>query len=106
MIHQYSSTFAAKHGFIEAVIYEYIRKQLRRNRSPDKYYSDGHMWFKCPAKHLSEVFPHWSESTVRRALVSLIKQKKLVQANLENEKYTTSFYYRLNYTLKNQNKHT
>lgn len=93
MTHQYNSKFAAKHGFIEAIVYEYIRKQL--NGSSDIYYSDGHMWLRCPAKRLNEVFPHWSVSTTRRALVSLIKQKMLVQACLEKEKRTTSFYYRL-----------
>jgi len=69
--HSFDPDIAEKVGVVAAVIYEYIRYWVERNRKKGVNEQDGECWMFCSVKGFREHFPYMSVRGIRTALDKL-----------------------------------
>lgn len=69
--HSFDPDIAEKVGVVAAVIYEYIRYWVERNRKKGVNEQDGDCWMFCSVKGFREHFPYMSVRGIRTALDKL-----------------------------------
>ncbi|WP_349421237.1 conserved phage C-terminal domain-containing protein [Staphylococcus felis] len=91
-------TLATKIGLNEAIILQQIHYWL--NKSNHNY--DGKIWIYNSYPKWIEQFPFWSESTIKRTITSLEKQKLLYIGNYNKAGFDRTKWYSINYIALNE----
>lgn len=80
-------------GLNEAVVLQQIHYWMNSSR----HVYDGRRWVYNSVPNWQKQFPFWSESTVKRALLSLEKQGMVISANYNRDPRDQSKWYSINY---------
>lgn len=80
-------------GLNEAVILQQVHYWMNSSR----HVYDGRRWVYNSVPNWQKQFPFWSESTVKRALLSLEKQGMVISANYNRDPRDQSKWYSINY---------
>ncbi len=86
-------TLACAVGLNEAVVLQQIHYWM----TSSQHNYDGRRWVYNSVPNWQKQFPFWSESTVKRALLSLEKQGLVVSANYNRDPRDQSKWYSINY---------
>lgn len=86
-------TLACTVGLNEAVILQ----QMHYWMNSSQHFYDGRRWVYNSVASWQKQFPFWSESTVKRALLSLEKQGMIVSGNYNRDPRDHSKWYSINY---------
>lgn len=86
-------TLACAIGLNEAVILQQVHYWMNSSR----HTYDGRRWVYNSVPNWQKQFPFWSESTVKRALLSLEKQGMVISANYNRDPRDQSKWYSINY---------
>lgn len=84
---------AIKYGVDEAIVINYFRYWIGKNKANDKHFYDGHYWTYNSHKAFCEIFPFWSEKQIRRILDSLVKQNVIIKGNYNKMFYDRTSWY-------------
>ncbi|MGT3309527.1 replication protein RepO, partial [Yersinia enterocolitica] len=67
-----------------------------------QHFYDGRRWVYNSLSGWAEQFPFWSESTLKRAIANLEKQKLVISGNYNRDSRDRTKWYTINYALLNE----
>ena len=83
-------------GYREAVILSQFMYWTGFNRNKKQHFHDGRYWTYSSISTLqSSYFPFWSESQIRRGIISLFKQNVILKGNYNKIRYDKTTWYAL-----------
>ncbi|MGT3245325.1 hypothetical protein ACVSUJ_23010 [Yersinia enterocolitica] len=85
-------------GLNEAIILQQIHYWLNMSQ----HFYDGRRWVYNSLSGWAEQFPFWSESTLKRAIANLEKQKLVISGNYNRDSRDRTKWYTINYALLNE----
>ncbi|MFL4557729.1 hypothetical protein ACH19I_14225 [Yersinia kristensenii] len=85
-------------GLNEAIVLQQIHYWLNMSQ----HFYDGRRWVYNSLSGWAEQFPFWSESTLKRAIANLEKQKLVISGNYNRDSRDRTKWYTINYALLNE----
>ncbi|CRE96427.1 TPA: hypothetical protein ACX4EX_003215 [Yersinia enterocolitica] len=85
-------------GLNEAIVLQQIHYWLNMSQ----HFYDGRRWVYNSLSGWAEQFPFWSESTLKRAIANLEKQKLVISGNYNRDPRDRTKWYTINYALLNE----
>lgn len=93
MEHNFNVDIATEYGVNEAIIIHNLAFWIKRNKANDNNYINGRYWTYNSVKAFTELFPYWSSDQIRRTLQRLIREKVIISANHNTNKYNQTKWY-------------
>jgi hypothetical protein len=93
--HHFKVKDAKRYGITEAILLYNLRFWIAKNRATGKHLHKGRTWTYNSHKGFSELFPYLSESQIKRALASLVKQGAIKKDNFNKMRYDRTNWYAL-----------
>jgi hypothetical protein len=93
--HHFKVRDAKRYGITEAILLYNIRFWIAKNRASGKHFYKGKTWTYNSAKAFSDLFPYLSESQIKRALTSLVRQGAILKDNFNKKPYDRTNWYAL-----------
>jgi hypothetical protein len=91
--HHFKVKDAKSYGITEAILLYNLRFWIAKNKATGKHLHKGRTWTYNSYKGFSELFPYLSESQIKRALVSLVKQGAILKDNFNKMRYDRTSWY-------------
>ncbi len=95
ILHRFNLTDAETYGLTEAIVLYNLRFWIKKNKARGTNLYNGTTWTYNSYKKFSKVFPYLSESQIKRALTSLLKQGAIVKGNFNKKRYDRTKWYAL-----------
>src|SRR4051794_21008417 len=86
-LHRFKLTDAETYGITEAIVLYNLRYWITKNKTRGTNLRNGTTWTYNSYKNFGKVFPYLSESQIKRALGSLVKQGAIVKGNFNKKRY-------------------
>ena len=83
------------YGLTEAVVLYNLKYWIKKNKAKGTNLHNSTTWTYNSYKKFSKVFPYLSESQIKRALASLVKQGAIVKGNFNKKRYDRTNWYAL-----------
>jgi hypothetical protein len=93
--HHFKVRDAKRYGITEAILLYNLRFWIAKNRASGKHFHNGRTWTYNSYKAFGELFPYLSESQIKRALASLVKQGAILKDNFNKMPYDRTNWYAL-----------
>ena len=93
--HHFKVKDAKRYGITEAILLYNLKFWLNKNKAKGKHQHNGRTWMFNSQKAFSEVLPYLSESQIKRALTSLVKQEAILKGNFNRMPYDRTNWYAL-----------
>ncbi len=93
--HRFRVTDAKAYGVTEAILLANLRFWILKNKASGKHFHKLRTWTYNSYKTFSKLFPYLSESQIKRALASLVKQGAIVKDNFNKRHYDRTNWYAL-----------
>ena len=84
---------AKEYGVNEAILITNLQFWIKKNQANDKNYYDGHYWTYNSIKAWQQLFPFWTEKTIRTILNHLIDKGVIITSNYNQSKYDRTLWY-------------
>jgi phage gp16-like protein len=91
--HHFKVRDAKRYGITEAILLYNLRFWIAKNKASGKHLHEGRTWTYNSYKAFSDLFPYLSESQIKRALASLVKQEALLKNNFNKMPYDRTNWY-------------
>ena len=85
--HRFRVRDAKAYGVTEAILLYNLRFWIAKNKASGKHWHELRTWTYNSHKEFSKLFPYLSESQIKRALASLVKQGAVVKDNFNKKPY-------------------
>ena len=83
-------------GLNEAIILQQVHYWCTQNKRLQQNKREGYYWTYNSIRQWQEQFPFWSESTIRRTIIALEKDRLLITGNFNRMKMDRTKWYRVN----------
>src|SRR5262245_39207977 len=93
--HRFRVRDAKAYGVTEAILLYNLRFWIAKNKASGKHWHELRTWTYNSHKEFSKLFPYLSESQIKRALASLVKQGAVVKDNFNKKPYDRTNWYAL-----------
>jgi hypothetical protein len=93
--HHFKVRDAKRYGIKEAILLYNLKFWIAKNKASGKHFYKGRTWTYNSYKAFSELFPYLSESQIKRALASLVKQGAILKGNFNKMRYDRTNWYAL-----------
>jgi hypothetical protein len=93
--HHFKVSDAKRYGITEAILLYNLKFWLGKNKAKGKHQYNGRTWTFNSQKAFSKLFPYLSESQIKRALASLVKQGAILKDNFNKKRYDRTNWYAL-----------
>ena len=93
--HHFKIRDAKRYGITEAILLYNLRFWIAKNKANGKHLHKGRTWTYNSCKAFSVLFPYLSESQIKRALASLVKQGAILKDNFNKKRYDRTSWYAL-----------
>ncbi len=91
--HHFKVTDAKRYGITEAILLYNIKFWIAKNKANRKHFHNGRTWTYNWYKAFKALFPYLSESQIKRALASLVKQEAILKNNFNKKRYDRTNWY-------------
>jgi hypothetical protein len=85
--HRFKVRDAKRYGITEAVLLYNLRFWLAKNKANGRHFHNARTWTYNSYKAFSDLLPYLSESQIKRALASLVKQEAILKDNFNRMRY-------------------
>ena len=93
MTYSFDIDVAKEYGVNEAILIANLQFWIRKNRANDKNFYDGRYWTYNSIKAWQELFPFWTEKTIRTIINHLIEKGVIITGNYNQSKYDRTLWY-------------
>src|SRR6478672_7755199 len=93
--HHFKVRDAKRYGITEAILLYNLRFWIAKNKGNGKHFHNGRTWTYNSCKAFGELFSYLSESQIKRALASLVKQEAILKGNFNKMPYDRTNWYAL-----------
>jgi hypothetical protein len=93
--HHFKVRDAKRYGITEAILLYNLRFWIAKNKANGKHFHNGRTWTYNSCKAFGELFSYLSESQIKRALASLVKQDAILKDNFNRMPYDRTNWYAL-----------
>ena len=93
--HHFKVRDAKRYGITEAILLYNLKFWIAKNKASGKHLFNRRTWTYNSCKAFSDLFPYLSESQIKRALASLVKQGAIVKDNFNKIRYDRTNWYAL-----------
>lgn len=93
MNYTFDIEIAKEYGVNEAILITNLQFWIKKNQANDKNYYDGHYWTYNSIKAWQQLFPFWTEKTIRTILNHLIDKGVIITSNYNQSKYDRTLWY-------------
>jgi len=93
--HHFKMRDAKRYGIPEAILLYNLRFWIGKNKANGKNFHKGRTWTYNSYKAFGLLFPYLSESQIKRALKSLLKQGAILKDNFNKKRYDQTNWYAL-----------
>jgi phage gp16-like protein len=93
--HHFKVKDAKRYGITEAILLYNLKFWLNQNKAKRKHQYNGRTWTYNSQKAFSELLPYLSESQIKRALASLVRQEAILKDNFNKMPYDRTNWYAL-----------
>jgi hypothetical protein len=93
--HHFKVKDAKRYGITEAILLYNLRFWIAKNKASGKHQYNGRTWMYNSQKAFAQLFPYLSESQIKRALASLVKQGAILKDNFNKKRYDRTNWYAL-----------
>jgi hypothetical protein len=93
--HHFKVRDAKRYGITEAILLYNLKFWIAKNKASGKHLHNGRTWTYNSYKAFGELFPYLSESQIKRALASLVKQGAILKDNFNKKRYDRTNWYAL-----------
>ncbi len=93
--HHFKVRDAKRYGITEAILLYNLRFWIAKNKASGKHFYKERTWTYNSYKAFGELFPYLSESQIKRALASLVKQGAILKDNFNKMSYDRTNWYAL-----------
>jgi phage gp16-like protein len=93
--HHFKVRDAKRYGITEAILLYNLKFWLNKNKAKGKHQYNGRTWMYNSQKAFAKLFTYLSESQVKRALASLVKQEAILKDNFNKMPYDRTNWYAL-----------
>ncbi len=84
---------AVVYGDREAIMINYFRYWISKNKANNKHFYDGHYWTYNSVSAFKKVMPYWSEKQIRNIITSLIEKGVIMEGNYNKAGYDRTKWY-------------
>lgn len=95
MPHCFEVELAERYGIIEALLLNYFRFWIQKNRANEKHFYDGTYWTYNSVKAFCDLFPYASTKMIRNAIDHLIDEGLLITGNFNKSPFDQTKWYAL-----------
>lgn len=93
MTYSFDIDVAKEYGVNEAILIANLQFWIRKNQANDKNFYDGRYWTYNSIKAWQELFPFWTEKTIRTIINHLIEKGIIMTGNYNQSKYDRTLWY-------------
>ena len=93
MTYSFDIDVAKEYGVNEAILITNLQFWIRKNQANDKNFYDGRYWTYNSIKAWQELFPFWTEKTIRTIINHLIEKGIIMTSNYNQSKYDRTLWY-------------
>jgi hypothetical protein len=93
--HHFKLRDAKRYGITEAILLYNLRFWIAKNKATGKHSHKDRTWTYNSYKGFGDLFPYLSESQIKRALASLVKQDAILKDNFNRMPYDRTNWYAL-----------
>jgi hypothetical protein len=91
--HHFKVKDAERYGVTEAIVLYNLKFWIAKNKATGKHFHNGRTWTYNSYKAFKALFPYLSESQIKRALASLVKQGAILKNNFNKKRYDRTNWY-------------
>ena len=91
--HHFKVKDAKRYGVTEAIVLYNLKFWIAKNKATGKHFHNGKTWTYNSYKAFQVLFPYLSESQIKRALASLVKQGAILKNNFNKKRYDRTNWY-------------
>lgn len=95
-------TLAKILGLNQSIVLQELHFWITENIKEKKAKINGETWCKISYREWHEIFPFWSQITIKRIFLQLEKEKLIISANYNRIKSNRTKWYRINYANLNK----
>lgn len=95
MPHCFEEELAVKYGILEAILLNYFRFWILKNKANEKHFHDGRYWTYNSIKAFCDLFPYASTKMIRNALDHLEDEGLLMTGNFNKSPFDQTKWYAL-----------
>jgi hypothetical protein len=91
--HHFKVKDAERYGVTEAIVLYNLKFWIAKNKATGKHFHKGRTWTYNSCRAFSELFPYLTESQIKRALTSLVKQRAILKDRFNKMPYDRTNWY-------------